>query len=635
MTRKFRATLAQSARSHPERVGWVFVLAWIFALTTAICWPLFTPASSATGSTIGRFGPPQFLLRDMVIPPHPPLTDATLGLGSSAARAVPQDTLLWALGYFVDASHWVRFLMVGACVVGGLAAAELARTMLSGGAGRARSVSLVGQVVAPTMLLWNPFVVERLLQGQWSLVIAALLLPAVVVAVRMRNPWWRTSAIALAGLTPTGAVLAGITGLVAARSWRDRTWVALTTAAVSAPWLVASALNFGAAATADPAGAGAFAARAEAHVGTLGALLGLGGIWNRQAVPLTREVGFSAAMVLVLLALFALGFRRVWGSEGGWRPARGLVVLAGAAIGLVALAATGPGIAAMGWVLEHVPGAGLLRDGQKWVALALPGYVLLAAAGAEHLATRARVVSVAGRGESTPTARARGRAAQWLAGAVSCLIVIAAVPTLPADVSQLRPVPSWAGWSSVSGVVAMDEHAVAVLPAGSYRIIDGLPVYDPAFKTLPAPVVGSGELIVSGTAISGEGSSEVERTLLAGVAGVGEAGAPGAPGEAEVAGVGGTAEAEAALEVLRRNGVGWVLVENSPGNMGNSASLLEVLDPVYGDRDLQIYHVPGIIQRPAGPGQVDYALAWLAFGLWVAACWQGPWGRRCRGGARC
>lgn len=625
MTQNFRATLAQSARSHSERVGWAFVLAWIFALTSAVCWPLFFPALPAdSGQAGGRaFGPPQFLLRDMVIPSHPPLTDATLGLGQSAARSVPQDTLLWALGYFVDASHWVRFLMVGACVIGGLAAAELARTLTSGvvggagtgavresGAGRtARSVSLVGQLIAPTMLLWNPFVVERLLQGQWSLVIATVLLPAVVLAARMRSPWWRTSAIAVAGLTPTGALLAGITGLVAARAWRDRAWIAVTTALVSAPWLVASALNFGAASSADASGAAAFSARAEAHVGTLGALLGLGGIWNRQAVPLTREVGFSAAMVLVLLALFALGFRRVWDSRPAECPEtgprwRGLIIMAGVSIALVALAATSPGIAVMGWALQHIPGAGLLRDGQKWVALALPAYVLLAAAGAEHLAARARDVGT--------------RAGQWLAGAVSALIIVAAVPTLPADVSVLRPVPSWAGWSAVSGVVAMDEHAVAVLPAGSYRIIDGLPVFDPAFKALPAPVVGSGELIVSGTAVAGEGSGLVERTLLAGAD----------DGTNDGAGAGGGAGTgiERALDVLRGNGVGWVLVENSPGNMGNAPSILAALDSVYSDDDLHLYHVPGVIERPERPSDLHYAAAWAAFGMWILCALAGPAG---------
>lgn len=586
MTQRFRTTLTQSARSHSERVAWVFVLSWILLLTAAVCWPLFVPHKAPAE---GRFGTPMFLLRDMVIPNHPPLTDAALGLGPAAARAVPQDTALWALGYFVDASHWVRFAMVGACLIGGLAAAELARrfTRHDSGASSASSAglipmtpSLASQLIAPTMLLWNPFVVERLLQGQWSLVIAVLLLPAVVLATQMGSALWRTSAIAAAGLTPTGALLAGITGIAAARNNRDRAWIAATTLAVSSPWLVASLLNPSAAGSSDVAGAAAFAARAEAHVGTLGSLLGLGGIWNKQAVPLTREAGFSAIMVLALLVLMGLGFRRVWHSQERWR---GLIIVGAVSIVLVALAATTPGILMMGWALEHIPGAGLLRDAQKWIALVVPAYVILAASGAEYLARRAR--------------SATANIGQWLATGVSALIIIAAVPTLPADVAPLRPVPSWEGWSAVSGVVALDDDRVAVLPAGSYRIIDGRPVLDPATKILPAPVVSSGELIVSGQSVSGEGATTVERTLLG-----------GAKRQEELT---------SALQSLRDQGVGWVLVENSPGNFGDSADIVAALDPVYETPDLQLYHVPGVIDPTTEPSQGAYTAAWMAFGIWA------------------
>ena len=586
MTQRFRTTLTQSARSHSERVAWVFVLSWILLLTAAVCWPLFAPLKAPAD---GRFGAPIFLLRDMVIPNHPPLTDAALGLGPAAARAVPQDTALWALGYFVDASHWVRFAMVGACLIGGLAAAELARRFTRHGSGTSSASgaglvpmtpSLASQLIAPTMLLWNPFVVERLLQGQWSLVIAVLLLPAVVLATQMGSALWRTSAIAAAGLTPTGALLAGITGIVAARNNRDRAWIAATTVAVSSPWLVASLLNPSAAGSSDVAGAAAFAARAEAHVGTLGSLLGLGGIWNKQAVPLTREAGFSAIMVLVLLVLMGLGFRRVWHSQERWR---GLIITGAVSIVLVALAATTPGILMMSWALEHIPGAGLLRDAQKWIALAVPAYVILAASGAEYLARRAR--------------SATATIGQWLATGVSALIIIAAVPTLPADVAPLRPIPSWEGWSAVSGVVALDDDRVAVLPAGSYRIINGRPVLDPATKILPAPVVSSGELIVSGQSVSGEGATTVERTLLG-----------GAKRHEEL---------ESALQSLRDQGVGWVLVENSPGNFGDSADIVAALDPVYETPELQLYHVPGVIEPATQPSQGAYAAAWTAFGIWT------------------
>ena len=472
----------------------------------------------------------------------------------------------------------MRLLMLCGLTVGGVAAAELVRRVLH--------VGVVGQIAAVTMLLWNPFVVERLLQGQWSLVLAMALLPAVALTTIIAAPWWRATAMAVAGLTPTGALLAVAVAVVAARTWRDRLVALGTGAVVSAPWLVATVLGSGAGVS-DPAGAAAFAARAERWVGTLGTVAGLGGIWNRQAVPVAREAGPAALAVVALLALFVVGARMAWGSRarlGSSHSAiigarRRLIVLAVASVIVVAALATPPGISLMEWALETVPGAGLLRDAQKWVALAVPGYVVLAAAGAETIARQ------------IPDHR------RWLAALFAVTVIIAAVPDLPRAVAPVKPVAPWPGWSAVSGIVAMDDTAVAVLPAGPYRIIDGRPTYDPAVKTLPAPVLATGDLVVSGVAVGGEGSTSatVEKTLL------------DAP--------------DHAIDVLRAHGAGWVLVENSPGEMGDSERVLSRLEVVYSDEHLTLHRVPGAIERPE---RADRTLAWIALLAWAAMALAGP-----------
>ena len=547
-----------------ERAGQMIVVGWTFLLVAAVLWPFASP------------GMP--MLRDMVVPPHPALTDAAWGLGESAARAAPQDTVLALAGGFTDAGLVMRLLMLCGLTVGGVAAAELVRRVLH--------VGVVGQIAAVTMLLWNPFVVERLLQGQWSLVLAMALLPAVALTTIIAAPWWRATAMAVAGLTPTGALLAVAVAVVAARTWRDRLVAVGTGAVVSAPWLVATVLGSGAGVS-DPAGAAAFAARAERWVGTLGAVAGLGGIWNRQAVPVARETGPAALAVVALLALFVVGARMAWGSRA--RPGsshsaligarRRLIVLAVASVIVVAALATPPGISLMEWALETVPGAGLLRDAQKWVALAVPGYVVLAAAGAETVARQ------------IPDHR------RWLAALFAVTVIIAAVPDLPRAVAPVKPVAPWPGWSAVSGIVAMDDTAVAVLPAGPYRIIDGRPTYDPAVKTLPAPVLATGDLVVSGVAVGGEGSTSatVEKTLL------------DAP--------------DHAIDVLRAHGAGWVLVENSPGEMGDSERVLSRLEVVYSDEHLTLHRVPGAIERPE---RADRTLAWIALLAWAAMALAGP-----------
>ena len=80
-----------------------------------------------------------------------------------------------------------------------------------------------GQFVAITLAIWNPYVGERLLQGHWSLLLGYGCLPWVattMLALRSTESaswpgifglaFW----IALAGLTPTGLLLAATVGLV-------------------------------------------------------------------------------------------------------------------------------------------------------------------------------------------------------------------------------------------------------------------------------------------------------------------------------------------------------------------------------------------------------------------------------------
>ena len=81
---------------------------------------------------------------------------------------------------------------VPACfaVVGAAACAARAGYLLGRGT--------FGRAAAMTVAVWNPFVVERLLQGQWSLAVAAWLLPLVALG---RGPA-ATLAHWLASLTP-------------------------------------------------------------------------------------------------------------------------------------------------------------------------------------------------------------------------------------------------------------------------------------------------------------------------------------------------------------------------------------------------------------------------------------------------
>ncbi|MEC3958267.1 hypothetical protein VMT65_34890 [Nocardia sp. CDC153] len=506
------------------------------------------------------------LLRDAVSTPRSYLTDSALGLGDAAPRAVPQDALLATLSTVVDGGILVKAILLVAIWLAGWGAAALARELLG--------VSLGPQLVAATLAIWNPYVAERLLQGHWSLLTGYAALPWIaLLAARLRAAepagtiyTWAalTGCLAAAGLTPTGSLLAGGVALLVVGKRNLPATVALWILS-AAPWLVATALSSSGAAPSDPAGIAAFAARAEPWLGTLGSLAGLGGIWNGTAVPDSRTTFYALVGTLVLLAMVATGLRAV---HRGGTVERRLLWLAAAAIVLPALGATGWGLSVGEFLVTRVPGAGLFRDTQKYVALAMPAYTLCAAAGCR----------VAGRWISANVLDGSfgERPARTRTGAAAALFIVATLIALP-DLAwgvggALRPVHYPAGWERVTALVDAPGD-VAVLPGGMFRKFGysgDAPVLDPAPRMLRRDVLQTGELPVRAGVVAGEGvrARRVEKMLSRG-------------------------EPASKLAAL---GVGWVLVEGgTPGPLGESKNTLAQLNPVYSDANLQLYRVPGDI----------------------------------------
>ncbi|MDA0252925.1 MAG: hypothetical protein O3A42_18610, partial [Actinobacteria bacterium] len=463
---------------------------YALALTLAITAPLLAPG--------------YLLLRDAVSTPRSYVSDAAIGLGESAPRAVPQDFAIAVLSTVLDGGLIVKALLIAALLMAGWGAGRLAGTVLP-------EAGVAGQLVAATVAIWNPFVAERLLQGHWSLLVGYGCLPWVAAAVlRLRAGdtgvavwaglvFW----IGLAGLTPTGVILAAVVALVCLAApgpgvGRGRGIAAvLGTALIAAgPWLAASALG-GALSTPQGAGLAPFAARAEPLLGTLGSLAGLGGIWNAEALPHSRTSGFAVLGTVVLLGVVALGAPAVLRR----RSAEPLLVLAVVSILVPAALATGPGLAVLRAAVDLAPGLAVLRDGQKWVALAMPGYVL-AGAGATLMLRR------------------------WmrpgLAALLCCVALLAVLPDLAWGVGgRVRPVHYPPGWAQVAARINADPQPVAVLPAETMRRFSWsgpAPVLDPLPRWLRAEVLATGDLLVAGQTVPGEGARarEVQRLLLSG-----------------------------------------------------------------------------------------------------------------------
>jgi hypothetical protein len=253
--------------------------------------------------------------------------------------------------------------------------------------------------------------------------------------------------------------------------------------------------------------------------------------------------------------------------------ARPLLALAAAAILLPAALATEPGLGLLRAIIHAAPASAVVRDGQKWVALAMPAYALGGAAAAVTLR-------------------------RWLRPQVTALVCsLALLVTLP-DLAwgvggRVHAVCYPAGWWAVSRMINDEPGAVAVLPAGSLRRFawsGRAPVLDPLPRWLRADVLVTGDLTVSGVTVAGEGNRAraVERMLLAGTD----------------------------LTALQAAGVTWLVVESgTAGERGAAARTVRALPTAYRDADLTLYRVGGTAGRAAAGAHraaVIAHLAWLA-----------------------
>ncbi|WP_164477866.1 hypothetical protein [Nocardioides pantholopis] len=429
--------------------------------------------------------PGYVLSYDMVWVPDLALRPGFLGLGSGLPRAVPSDLVVALADEIVPGMMLQKLVLLGALVGAGIGASRLA------------PAGLVPRLVAVTVYVWNPFVVERLVIGHWPVLVGYAVLPWVIEA----GTAWRRGGrlpLRLLWLVPLGGLSAGA-GLVTAvvllafaAGGRRTLPAVLLAAAGNAPWLVAGLLH-ASTATTDAAGASVFALHDQGWLPGPVAALGLGGIWNSEVVPGSGGGTAAALGVVVLLVLAGIGARGWWRRHDGRERAAYLGCWSAGWL-LAVLTWLSPD--AVGWLVATVPGAGLVRDGARLLALCAP---LLAVAAADGAATLWRHRP----GAAVP------RAALGLA------LVLAPVAALPAAAwgasSSLRAVSFPDTWAAarqvVSGSVDRQPGDVLLLPLSSYRQPGwngGVKVLDPLGRYLTPDYVAGDELVVSGTVVAGE-----------------------------------------------------------------------------------------------------------------------------------
>jgi hypothetical protein len=444
----------------------VVATAWFVGLALLVAGPLL--------------GHGHLILLDFPAGPEFPKLDVfPLPSTGDAGNALPVTALYVALRVLWEPLPEKLILLVP-IVVGGLGLYRLARSALGVGAPAA--------LLGGTLFVVNPFVHERYLAGHVLFVLGYALLPWALapLAGALRQPTSRAAIVVALWL----AVLAGISfhvgGLYAllvvlfavAAVGTARIRLAFGARALfvaillSAYWLVPFVL-----APERPVGVDdldAFETRPDGFQ-VVPTLLALYGFWRREFARPVEDLPALYLLVLPILALVVLGAVLLLRSARDRRL--GVVLVAAGSIGVLLAAGTAfpPTSAAFRWLFTNLPLLGAFREPQKFLALTVVAYALLAAVGLQRL---------------------RGRWALAAAPvALACVLLYghALLWGLTGDVKLSRYPASWAEADRV--MERTGEGRLLVLP---WWLYEDWPFTDGRIVANPAPSFFSGREVLVG-----------------------------------------------------------------------------------------------------------------------------------------
>ncbi|HEX4658593.1 MAG TPA: hypothetical protein VH307_14500, partial [Streptosporangiaceae bacterium] len=355
---------------------------------------------------------------------------------------------------------------------------------------------------------WNPYVAERLLIGQWALLLGYAGLPWVVRVlctgperISMRRLVCALIPAAIGGFAAMSvtALAAVPAALVSSRPARRLAMVLAGLALLSLPWLIPA---LAVPVHTDPRGVDAFAARADTPFGRPGSLLLLSGIWNAQTVPRGYGGGASAFWLLVVVA--SLCGYVLWARPRRLRVALMIAALAGLAIAATVVA----GRAALRDLVAAWPGFAVLRDGQQYLAplalaeaIGLGALVAWVTAGAQRMAAADR----------SPGARSAAAAL----GVMAVLAPVVLLPGMAWDMAgRLRPVAYPADWVRARQVIDGDpaQGSVLLLPWAAYRRYPwngGEAAFDPWVRFAAREVISNDALDVGSLTVAQESADSI------------------------------------------------------------------------------------------------------------------------------
>ena len=267
-------------------------------------------------------------------------------------------------------------------------------------------------------------------------------------------------------------------------------------------------------------------------------LLGLYGFWAERLGRVPMVNAGTPWWPLAAFALTALALTGAWlARERAWLLGTGLLGLL-----IAGSTATGPGQRAFLWLMQRLPLVGAYREPEKWSGLWLVALVVLGAGAVDCLA------------------RSPGRAG--LARGLALIMVAATL--LPAGAGMLRELPATvrpaqypSGWSQAATYIQRDVPAGAPILVLPWTLYEELPFTGNLLTANPAPVYFPGHLTspndlqIPGAVTEAHAPGNLTQLALD----------PLAPDCALARGI-------------RRLGYHWVIVEPAPGGQEVASALL-------------------------------------------------------------